>query len=140
MTFSERFCKNFPQLTGSAAQESVSEQSIDDSIKTFLPVCLYLHFCIGNSSVSTFVCLCLGRRSDMEFVQNFTPPDFQAKNFTPPISPSFYSFSKKKHKKRSENREIYTVGKNFTLPPAVTASTNSPPAYAYVNLGGFRRF
>jgi len=35
----------------------------------------------------------------MEFVQNFTPPDFQAKNFTPPISPNFNSFSKKKHKK-----------------------------------------
>ena len=25
----------------------------------------------------------------------------------------------------SENREIYTAGKNFTLPPAVTAWTNS---------------
>ena len=25
----------------------------------------------------------------------------------------------------SENREIYTAGKNFTLPPAVTALTNS---------------
>ena len=37
--------------------------------------------------------------SDMEFVQNFTPPDFQAKNFTPSISPNFNSFSKKKHKK-----------------------------------------
>ena len=30
----------------------------------------------------------------MEFVQNFTPPDFHAKNFTPPISPNFNSFSK----------------------------------------------
>ena len=38
-------------------------------------------------------------RADMEFVQNFTPPDFQAKNFTPSISPNFNSFSKKKHKK-----------------------------------------
>ena len=36
---------------------------------------------------------------DMKFVQNFTPPDFQAKNFTPSISPNFNSFSKKKHKK-----------------------------------------
>jgi len=35
----------------------------------------------------------------MEFVQNFTLPDFQAKNFTPSISPNFNSFSKKKHKK-----------------------------------------
>ena len=37
-------------------------------------------------------------QSDMEFVQNFTPPDFQAKNFTLSISPIFNSFSKKKHK------------------------------------------
>ena len=38
-------------------------------------------------------------KADMEFVQNFTPPDFQAKNFTLSISPNFNSFSKKKHKK-----------------------------------------
>ena len=37
--------------------------------------------------------------ADMEFVQKFTPPDFQAENFTPSISPNFNSFSKKKHKK-----------------------------------------
>ena len=49
----------------------------------------------------------------MEFVQNFTLPDFQAKNFTPSISPNFNSFSKKKHKKMSENGEIYTTGKKF---------------------------
>ena len=61
----------------------------------------------------------------MEFVQKFTLPDFQAKNFTPSISPNFNSFSGKKHKKMSENGEIYTAGKNFTLPPAVTAWTNS---------------
>ena len=35
-----------------------------------------------------------GGQADMEFVQNFTPPDFQAKNFTPSISPNFNSFSK----------------------------------------------
>ena len=61
----------------------------------------------------------------MEFVQKFTPPDFRAKNFTPSISPNFNSFSKKKHKKMSENGEIYTAGKNFTLPPALTGWTNS---------------
>ena len=61
----------------------------------------------------------------MEFVKNDTPPDFQAKNFTPSISPYFNSFRKKKHKKMSENGEIYTAGKNFTLPPALTAWTNS---------------
>ena len=36
---------------------------------------------------------------DMEFVKKCTPPDFQAKNFTPSISPNFNSFSEKKHKK-----------------------------------------
>ena len=36
---------------------------------------------------------------DMEFVQNFTPPDFQAKNFTPSISPNFNRISKKKTQK-----------------------------------------
>ena len=51
----------------------------------------------------------------MEFVQNFTPPDFQVKNFTPSISPNFNSFSDKTHKKMSENGEIYTAGKNYAL-------------------------
>ena len=60
----------------------------------------------------------------MRFVQNFTPPDFQAKNFTLSISPNFNSFSDKTHKKMSENGEIYPAGKKFTLPPALTAQTN----------------
>ena len=60
----------------------------------------------------------------MEFVKKCTPPDFRAKNFTPSISPNFNSFRKKKHKKMSENGENYTAGKNFTLPPAMTALTN----------------
>ena len=63
--------------------------------------------------------------SDMEFVKNFTPSDFQEKIFTPSISPNFNGFSKKKTQKMSENGEIYTAGKNFTLPPALTALTNS---------------
>ena len=50
----------------------------------------------------------------MRFVKKFTPPDFQAKNFTPLISPNFNSFGD--DKKMSENGEIYTAGKNFTLP------------------------
>ena len=61
----------------------------------------------------------------MRFVQNFTPPDLQAKNFTPSNSPNFNSFSIEKTQKMSENGEIYTAGKNFTLLPAVTALTNS---------------
>ena len=46
----------------------------------------------------------------MEFVKNFTPSDFQAKSFTPSISPNLNSFSGKKHKKMSEDGEIYTAG------------------------------
>ena len=37
--------------------------------------------------------------SDMRFVQKFSLPDFQARTFTPSISPYFNSFSGKKHKK-----------------------------------------
>ena len=59
----------------------------------------------------------------MKFVKKVTPPDF-----TPSISPNFNSFSKKRHKK-SENGEIYTADKNFTLPPALTAWTNSTSAW-----------
>ena len=40
-----------------------------------------------------------GTKADMEFVQNFTPPDFQANNFTLSISFNFNSLSGKKHKK-----------------------------------------
>ena len=64
------------------------------------------------------------RFSEAMDVQKFTPLDFQVKNFTPSILPNFNSFSKKKTQKMSENGEIYTAGKNFTLPPAVTAVTN----------------
>ena len=63
--------------------------------------------------------------SDMEFVQKFTPPDFKVKTFTPSISPYFNSVSGEKTQKMSENGEIYSAGKNFTLPPALTAWTNS---------------
>ena len=38
-------------------------------------------------------------QTDMEFVKNFTLPDFQAKNFIPSISPNFNSFSDKNTKK-----------------------------------------
>ena len=37
--------------------------------------------------------------ADMEFVQKFTPLDFQVKNFTPSILPNFNSFSDKKNTK-----------------------------------------
>ena len=44
----------------------------------------------------------------MEFVINCTPRDFQAKNFTPSISPNFNTFSDKNVKKEL-NGEIYTT-------------------------------
>ena len=34
--------------------------------------------------------------ADMRFVQNFTPPDFRVKTFTPSISPNFKGFIDKK--------------------------------------------
>ena len=59
----------------------------------------------------------------MRSVQNFTPPDFQAKTVTPSISPNFNSFSVKTQE-MSGNGEIYTGVKKFTLSPVVTAWTN----------------
>ena len=38
----------------------------------------------------------------MEFVQKFTPLDFQVKNFTPSILPNFNSFNKKKKNTKNE--------------------------------------
>ena len=73
-------------------------------------------------------------QADMEFVQKITPPDFKVKNFTPSISPYFNSFSGKKTQKMSENGEIYSAGKNFTLPPALTAWTNSTSVLNKVNI------
>ena len=66
--------------------------------------------------------------ADMRFVQNFTPPDFQAKTFTPSISPNFKGFIDKKQT-TSLNGEIYTAGTNFTPPPAVAAGTNLNSAF-----------
>ena len=61
--------------------------------------------------------------TDMRFVKKITPPDFQAKNFTPLISPNFNSFGDN-NKKMGENGQIYTAGKNFTMPTAVTNRTS----------------
>ena len=49
----------------------------------------------------------------MEFVKKFTPPDFQAKNFTPSISPNFNSFSKKKHNKLVKMEKFTPLGKTL---------------------------
>ena len=71
---------------------------------------------------------------DMIFVQNFTLPDFQATTFTLSILHYFNSFSDKTQKKMSENGEIYTAGKHFTLPPAVTALTMINHFLCIINL------
>ena len=60
----------------------------------------------------------------MEFVKNFTPHDFQAKNFTPSISPNFNSFSDKNTKKGVKMETFTPLAKDFTLPPAMTSWTN----------------
>ena len=84
---------------------------------------LKMQNCKGHSQFCDTGCI-----SDMEFVQNFTPPDFQVKNFTPPISPNFNSFSKKKHTKLVKMEKFTPLAKKFTLLPAVTALTNSTSA------------
>ena len=56
----------------------------------------------------------------MEFVKNFTPPEFQAKTFTPSISANFNSFDDK-------NTKTLVKKEKFT-PLAVTTLTNSTSA------------
>ena len=50
----------------------------------------------------------------MEFVKNFTPPDFQAKNFTPSISPNFNSFRKKNTKNEWKWKNLHRWQKFYT--------------------------
>ena len=86
--------------------------------------CLSALMYIVCTTYTTHVPTPIWCQADMEFVQNFTPPEFQVKNFTPPFSPNFNSFSKKKHKKLVKIEKFTPLGKNFTLPPALTALTN----------------
>ena len=60
----------------------------------------------------------------MRFVKNYTPPDFQAKHFTPLISLHFNSFSDKNTKKWVFLEKFTPLTKIFTLPAAMTAVTN----------------
>ena len=52
--------------------------------------------------------------ADMEFVPNFTQPDFQAKNFTLSISPNFNGFSKKNTKNEWKLRNLHRWQKFYT--------------------------
>ena len=78
----------------------------------------------------------------MEFVKKFTPSDFQAKNFTPSISPNFNSFSKKKHTKWVKMEKFTLLAKilhcyrhwrHWQIPPL-------PLAYIYVIWGFLQHF
>ena len=51
--------------------------------------------------------------SDMRFVQNFTPPEFQAKTFTPSISPNFNNFSDKNTKKIVKMEKLTPLAKTL---------------------------
>ena len=81
--------------------------------------------------------------ADMEFVKNFTPSDFQARNFTPSISPNFNSFGKKKHKKwRNLHRwqKFYTATGSdaidkFHLCATTTTTTNTTTATTTTTTG-----
>ena len=48
-----------------------------------------------------------GSVADVRLVQNFKLPDFQAKNFTPSISPNFSSFSDKNTKNEGKWRNLH---------------------------------
>ena len=47
----------------------------------------------------------------MEFVKKFTPPEFQAKTFTPSISANFNSFGDKNKKKRVKMEKFTPLAK-----------------------------
>ena len=51
----------------------------------------------------------------MRFVINFTPPDFQAINFTHLISPKFNNFGDKNTKKVVKMEKFTPLATNFTL-------------------------
>ena len=52
--------------------------------------------------------------ADMIFVKKFTPPDFQAKDFTPLISLNFNSFSDKNTKQERFWRNLHHWQKFYT--------------------------
>ena len=47
--------------------------------------------------------------ADMRFVRNFTPPDFQAKNFTPSFSPNLTSEGNTEIKKQGNTQKVIEI-------------------------------
>ena len=67
--------------------------------------------------------------ADMRFVQNFTPPDFRAKTFTPSISPNFKGFI-------DEKQTMNLNGQISTLPSGYHFKFQLVPKYiSKVKLG-----
>ena len=60
-------------------------------------------------------------KSRHEICPKFCAAGFSGIFFTSSISPNFNNYCDKSTKKMSENGEIYTIGKKFSLPLAVTA-------------------
>ena len=82
--------------------------------------------------------------TDMEFVKNFTPPDSQAKNFTPLISPIFNSFGHKNTKKWVKIDKFTPLAKilhcrrqwrEWQIPPLPTESLRTQDSEYVVGLG-----
>ena len=69
---------------------------------------------------------------DIDLSKKIKPPDFQANNFTPLFLPNFNSPGDKNTKKMSENGDIYTASKTFTLPPVVTNLTSAVHGVTWV--------
>ena len=63
-------------------------------------------------------------KSRHEICPKFYTTGFSGIFFTSSISPNFNNYCDKSTKKMSENGEIYTIGKKFSLPLAVTAGKN----------------
>ena len=70
--------------------------------------------------------------SDMEFVQKFTPLDFQVKNFALSILPNSTVLVRKKHKKGVKMEKFTPRAKIYTA-AALTGWTNSTSA-AHLNM------
>ena len=61
----------------------------------------------------------------MRFVKNFTPPDFQAKDFTPLISTALVIKTQKMSIFQHKGAEVFALYvKQFSLPPSPLQKTN----------------
>ena len=111
---SGQYCFISSSNLGSWSLETVNFLNKQESV-------LWSHSFIITIKFHSFTCRfivflsILKLRTDMRFVKNFTPPDFQAKKITPLSSPYFNSFGGKKNtKKEWKLRNILRWQKNYT--------------------------